>query len=285
MLGKRVKLARKNIENNAKVKTKFGALLQLVLICSALASCGSTPPNELTELPAQAFNPQSRYALLWIKPCGEKLVGGCVSDDGRTTEAKYVIHGSAGRVDLKQQYEDSVALSASIARINARPAMQTYFLKSLRRDLAARDLDVITVAEPLHEGFLKKTSSSRVLFENVGTDATQFPLQLKANTFDFNALYQRLGVDYLVVMELLRFSVEQHFGPTGQATENPKVVSAVRLYVHDRATNETVFNDYAHKVVLAKDDWDNPPLYKSLESSLMLTIKGAVEEAKANLLR
>ena len=267
------------------MKTQFGALVQLVLICSALASCGSTPPKELTELPEQVFNTQSRYALLWIKPCAEKLVGGCVTDDGRTTEAKYVVHGSAGQIDLKQQYEDSVALSASIARINARPSMQTHFLQSLRQDLMARNLNVVAIAEPLHEGFLKKTSSSRVLFENAGTKATQFPLQLKANTFDFQSVYQRLGVDYLVVMELLRFSVEQHFGPTGKATENPKIVSAVRLYVHNRATNEMVFDDYAHKVVLAEDGWDEPPLYKSLESSLMLTIRGAVEESKANLLR
>ncbi len=259
-------------------------LYALTLLCT-VSACGSAPKEQL-QLPSEAFNGRSSYALLWIKPCNEKILGGCEDDDGRTTEAKFVVHGSASQVDLKQQYEESVGLSASIARINAKAVVDKHFLQGLTTSLKNRQMDVVAVADAVHEGALRKSSSQRVLFEDVPLiGATQFPLQLESNTYNFAPVYERLGVDYLIVLELLRFSVEQHFGPTGQAAGNPQVVSAIRLYVHERASEQTLFDDYAYRVVLAKDGWDAPPLYESLEETLSNTLRQAIAAATSNLLQ
>jgi len=213
------------------------------------------------------------------------MLGGCDADDGRTTEAKLAIHGAPDRVDLKQQYENDVALSASIARLEASSLIYRQYLVSLKEKLAARQLDAVVVAKPLYEGLLLKRASKQVIFNDVPLiGATQFPLQLQANTFDFTPIYERLDVDYLVVMELLRFNIERHYGPTGKPVGNPQAVSAVRLTMHERNSNELVFDDYSYQVAQLKDDWEAPPHYRSLEKSLSRTLQDALIAAQENLL-
>ena len=259
-------------------------LLVLALLC-AITAC-STAPIEKLQLPQSALNTNARYALLWIKPCHEKMLGGCEADDGRTTEAKFVAHGSASQVDLKQEYDDSVALSAAIARINAAPSVRTHFLRALKQDIASRQLNVVAVAEPIYEGAMTKRSSRRVLFDDVPLiGATQFPLQLKANTYDFATIHDQLSSDYLIVMELLKFSVERHYGPTGRAADIPQVVSAIRMSVHERTSNQVIFDDYAYEVSMANKDWDTPPYYRSLEANLLASLERAIAKAKRNLLQ
>jgi len=251
----------------------------------SVVACSSTPEEKLNT-PVGALNADSKYALVWIKPCNSLLLGRCEPDDGRTTEAKLAIHSSPSQVDLKTLYEDDVVLSASIARINAADILQTHFLNSVKQSLSAQQLDVVTVAKPIHEGDLRKTDSKRVTFNDVAAiGATQFPLQVKANTFDFAPLYQQLSVDYLIVMELLRFSIERHYGPTGKPAANPQAVSVVRLYLHERATGNTLFDDFAYKVAVSNNDWDKPPHYQSLTDTLNQTLQSAIDEAQTNLLR
>jgi len=267
------------------VKTKPKSLACIILLTCAVTSCTSTPKEQL-DLPEYAFNSNSRYAVLWIKPCNKSLLGRCDADDGRSTEAKFIVHGSIGQVDLEQEYEDNTALSASIARINASGSVQSQYLQAFKQEFTNRGMNAVSVANGVHEGALEKVSSRRVSFDNAPlATATRFPLQLQANNFDFSSLYDQLDTDFLVVMELLRFSVEQHYGPTGQPAGNPQIVSALRLYVHERATKQILFDDYAYHLELADDDWDKPPLYESLEASLMNTLEQSINDAKANLFR
>ena len=250
-----------------------------------ISACTSVPVERL-DVPPRAFNEQSRYAVLWIKPCAGKVLGGCQKDDGRTTEAKLAIHGSADRIELKEQYEEEVALSASIARVNAVETLDHKFLREFKNVLSVRGLNAVAVANPVYEGALRKKQSSRVSFaDQPRLTATQMPLQVKANTFDFEPLYDNLGVDFLLVMELLNFSVDRHYGPTGNPVSNPQVVSAVRLYLHEAQTNEVLYNDYSYSVAVSDDDWDSPPHYESLSELLIKTLNSSVEEAKNNFLK
>jgi len=249
-----------------------------------LVACTATPTEKL-DVPAYAFSNQSQYAILWIKPCNGKLLGGCELDDGRTTEAKLAIHGAADRIDLKEQYEEDTGLSASIARINASETIQKRFLSEFKEALTARGLDFVAVANPIYEGALKKKASTRVSFaDQPRQSATQFPLQVKSNTFDFDPLYKNLGVDFLLVLELLNFSVDRHYGPTGKPMANPEAASAIRVYLHERATGEILFNDFSYDFALSGDDWDKPPYYQSLADLLMKTLETSIAEAKTNLM-
>lgn len=256
------------------------------LVFSVLACTSTSTPTEKLNAPVGALNAESKYALMWIKPCQTQFFGRCEPDDGRTSEAKLAIHGAAERVDLKALYEEDVGLSASIARIDAADIVQDRFLRKVKQGLSARQLDVVAVAKPIHEGALKKTASKHITFNDVATiGPTQFPLQVKANTFEFSSLYQQLDVDYLIVMELLRFNIERHYGPTGNPVANPQAVSAIRLYLHERATNQVLFDDYAYKAVESDKAWDKPPHYQSLTDSLKYTLQTAIDEAQNNLLR
>jgi len=182
-------------------------------------------------------------------------------------------------------YEKDVTLSASIARINASDIVRDHFLRKYRQALSARQLDVVAVDNAIHEGALQKSASSMVTFNDVETiGATQFPIQVKANTFDFSPVYQRLDADYLIVMELLRFSIDRYYGPTGKPTANPLAVSAIRLYLHESATGNVLFDDYAYNAIELGDAWDKPPHYHSLADSLELSLKAAINEARNNLL-
>ena len=248
--------------------------------------CAATSPQEKLQAPAHAFNKQSRYAVLWIKPCNGKALGGCEEDDGRTTEAKLAIHGSPDRIDLKKQYEDEVALSTSIARVNASPTIDQRYLREFKDALAARGLDIVAVANPVYEGALRKKGSTTVSFaDQPRLTATQFPLQVKSNSFDFSPLYENLGVDFLLVLELLNFTVDRHYGPTGNPVSNPQVVTAIRVYLHERESDEVLFNDFSYDFALSEDEWESPPLYQSLEDLLLKTLDTSIDEAKANLMK
>jgi len=220
----------------------------VTVLAFAVVACTATPEEKLIP-PVGALNAQSKYAMLWIKPCRTEFLGRCEPDDGRTTEAKLAIHGAPERVDLKTLYEDDKALSASIARNDATDVLQEQFIREFKRG------------------------------------ATQYPMEVKANTYDLSPLYQQLGVDYLVVMELLRFNIERHYGPTGKPAANPLAVSAVRLYLTEGTTGQLLFDDYAYKVLETDDAWDNPPHYQSLADSLSQTLNAAIDEAEANLFR
>ncbi len=247
-------------------------------------ACTVTPTEKLNT-PDGALNPESKYALMWIKPCQSKFLGGCDPDDGRSTEAKLAIHSTSEFVDLKTLYEEDVTLSASIARINASDIVQDHFLRNFRQALSARQLDVVAVENPIHQGALQKTASTTVTFDDITTiGATQFPLQVEANTYKFSPVYQQLDADYLIVMELLRFSIDRYFGPTGKPTANPLAVSAVRVYLHESATGNVLFDDYAYNAVELGDAWNKPPHYQSLADSLELSLKAAINEARNNLL-
>ncbi len=266
------------------LKYQRRAVIAVVLAFTVVA-CTSTPKEKLY-IPDHAFNHESKYALLWVKPCHAKLLGGCEVDDGRTTEAKLAIHGEAQRVDLKKKYENEVGLSASIARINATPIFAETFLKQFKQGMVARKMNVVAVAKPVYEGALRKRSSANVIFNDTELlGATLFPLQVKSNSFELRPIYDELDVDYLIVMELLRFTIERHYGPTGKPVSNPQAVSVVRLSVHDRNSNEPVFDDYAYKVVLTDDGWDKPPHYRQLESALTQTLRDVIAEARMNLLQ
>lgn len=251
-----------------------------------VVACTATAPKEILEVPANTFNNQSRYAILWIKPCNGKALGGCEDDDGRTTEAKLAIHGSPDRIDLKQQYEDEVGLSASIARVNATTTIDKNFLRDFKDTLSARGLDIVAVANPVYEGALRKKGSTTVSFADAPRlTATQFPLQVKSNRYDFAPLYENLGVDYLLVLELLNFTVDRHYGPTGNPVSNPQVVSALRVYLHEGATDELLFNDFSYDFALSDDEWDSPPMYQSLSNLLVKTLEKSVAKSKANLMK
>lgn len=260
-------------------------VLSVAVLLFAVVACTSTPLEKL-EVPSYAFNKQSRYAVLWIKPCIGKPLGGCEEDDGRTTEAKLAIHGSPTRIDVAQQYEDEVALSASIARVNASETIERRFLRMFKDDMRSRGLDVVSVANPIYEGALKKQSSTRVSFpDQPRLSATQFPLQVKSNTFDFSPIYQNLGVNYLLVLELLNFSVDRHYGPTGKPAANPQVVSAVRVYLHERDTGDVLFNDFSYQFALSEDDWEKPPYYQDLADLLIKTLERSIENSRKNLMK
>lgn len=260
----------------------FIATFSLVVV----VGCATTAPQEILEVPERAFNKQSRYAILWIKPCNGKALGGCEEDDGRTTEAKLAIHGSPDRIDLKQQYEDEVALSASIARVNATTTIENKYLRDWKDSLSARGLDIVAVANPVYEGALRKKDSTTVSFEDQPRlTATQFPLQVKSNQFDFAPLYDNLGVDFLLVLELLNFSVDRHYGPTGNPVSNPQVVSALRVYLHERATDDVLFNDFSYDFSMSDDEWESPPMYQSLSDLLIKSLEKSVEKSKDNLMK
>lgn len=266
---------------NSRLLCRASAAIALLM---TVVACTATPTEKL-DVPAHAFSKQSRYAILWIKPCNGKVLGGCELDDGRTTEAKLAIHGSPDRIDLKKQYEEEAGLSASIARINASETIQKRFLGEFKEAMSARGLDFVAVANPIYEGALSKTASTRVSFaDQPRLTATQFPLQVKSNTFDFDPLYKNLGVDFLLVLELLNFSVDRHYGPTGQPIANPEVVSAIRVYLHERETGEILFNDFSYDFALSGDDWDKPPHYQSLADLLMKTLETSIAEVKTNLM-
>jgi len=257
----------------------------LAVLALLLVACTSTPEENLNT-PANAFNADSSYGLIWVKPCQSLFLSRCEPDDGRTTEAKLAIHGAPESVDLKALYEEDLTLSSSIARIDAADILREQFLRNVKQRLLARQLDVVAVANPIPEGALRKTTSKRVTFNDVATiGATQYPLEVKSNTFEWSAVYQKLDVDFLVVMELLRFNIERHYGPTGKPASNPQAVSAVRLYLHERATGKKLFDDYAYKVVIVDNDWDKPPHYQLLTDTLKLTLSAAIEEAQSNLFR
>jgi len=261
---------------------RFFTVLASLLV---VVACETTPIEKL-ELPANAFNKQSRYAILWIKPCHTNMFGRCTPDDGRTTEARLAIHATSGYIDLNQEYVNQLGLSASIARINASEIIEEHYLRGFKNDLSERGLDLIAVREPFFEGTLPKRSSSRVSFaDKSGQNATRFPLQVKSNTFDFDLIYQELGVDYLLVLELLRFSLDQHYGPGGSTVTNPEVVSAIRVYLHQRESGEVVFNDYAHNIAVSADDWDSPPHYQALADLFVQTLESSIKETKTNLLQ
>jgi len=255
----------------------------LHIVALMLVACSATPEEKLNTPPG-ALNTDSKYALLWIKPCRTPLLGRCESDDGRTTEAKLALHGAPELIDLKALYAADVQLSASIARIDAGEIVQKQFLRNVKQALAARQLDVVAVANPVYEGALRKTASKRVTFNNVDTiGATQYPLEVKANQYELASLYQRLEVDYLLILELLRFNIERHYGPTGKPVGHPQAVSAVRMYLHERSTGKVLFDDFAYKVVESDVAWDKPPHYQSLTNSLKNTLAAAIDEAQANL--
>lgn len=261
------------------------AAILTVLVFSVVACTSTSTPTEKLSAPSGALNAESKYALMWIKPCQSQFFGRCDPDDGRTSEAKLAIHGAPERMDLKALYEEDIGLSASIARIDAADIVQDKFLRKVKRGLTGRQLNVVAVAKPIHEGALQKTASKRITFNDVATiGPTQFPLQVKANTFDFSPLYQQLDVDYLIVMELLRFNIERHYGPTGKPVANPQAVSAIRLYLHERATGQVLFDDYAYKTVETDETWDKPPHYQLLTDSLTHTLRTAIDEAQNNLL-
>lgn len=256
-----------------------------VALLFTVVACTSTPIEKL-DVPAHALNKQSRYAILWVKPCNRKTLGGCELDDGRTTEAKLAIHGAPDQIDLKKQYEDEVVLSASIARVSANDTIQKRFLQDFKETLSARGLDLVAVANPVYEGALRKNASTLVSFaDQPRQNAAQFPLQVKSNTFDFAPVYQNLGVDFLLVLELLNFSIDRHYGPTGKPISNPQVVSAVRVYLHERATSEILYNDFSYNIALSGDDWDSPPHYQALADLLIQTLETAIADTKTNLMK
>jgi len=264
--------------------TKLARTAILAVLAITLVACTTTPEEKLNT-PEGALNTESKYALVVMKPCHAQFLGRCEPDDGRTTEAKLAIHGAPEMVDLKALYEADVALSASIARIDAVNVVNSQFLRTVKQGLVSRQLDVVAVAKPIHEGALRKTSSKRVTFDDVDMiGATQYPLEVAANTFELSSLYQQLEVDYLIVMELLRFNIERHYGPTGKPVGTPQAVSAVRLYLHERTTGKVLFDDYAYKIVASNEAWDKPPHYKSLTDALKYTLGAAIDEAQTNLL-
>ncbi len=263
------------------------ATLAAALIITVTGCVSASKPKEILNLPSGALSAQSNYALMWIKPCNARLlVGGCEDDDGRTAEAKLAIHGSADRINIEALYEEDVGLSASIARVNARELIERRFLQEFKSSLRARALNVVSVAEPAYEGSLPKLATERVVFDDVPTiSATQFPLQVKSTTYDFSGVYNRLGVDYLFVLELLRFNIERHFGPTGQPSANPQAVSVVRLSLHERSSGNILFNDFGYKAVMVGDDWNRPPYYQELSDSLTGTLASVIEEVQSTLLK
>lgn len=267
--------------NSRLIRRAFSATALLFTV----VACTSTPLEKL-DVPAHAFSKQSRYAILWVKPCNVKVLGGCDRDDGRTTDAKLVIHGSVNRVNLKQEYEDGVGLSASIARVSAVDTINQQYLREFKDAMSARGMDFVAVAKPLYEGALAKQASTQVTFaDQPRLSASQFPLQVKSNTYDFNPLYEQLDVDFLLVLELLNFSIDRHYGPTGKQLFNPQAVSAIRVYLHERVSGEILFNDFSYDFAVSDDEWDKPPHYQNLADLLAQTLEASIAEAKTNLMK
>lgn len=258
----------------------------VAVLLSLVAACTSTP-QEILKVPPHALNKQASYAVLWLKPCTLTAMGRCVDeDDGRTTEAKIAIHGSADRIDLKQQYEDEIALSVAMTFVDAAPIIQQAFLREYKDALKAQGLDAVAVAEPIYEGVLKKLDSTRVSFaDQPMLSAQQLPLQVRSNKFDFMPIYDRLGVDYLLVLELLTFNVERHYGPAGKPTNNPQVVTAIRVYLHEKSTGEVLFNDFSYDFSLVADEWERPPHYQLLADLLKQSLKTSIDKSRTNLMK
>lgn len=259
--------------------------LNAVALLLLLGACASAPSEKLT-FSAEQIDKSKRIALLWIKPCIAKLTGGCESDDGRTAEAKLAIHGAVGWVDLKQEYEDDIGLAASIARINAGPVIEEAYLRKLKTHLLNRGLSAVAVANPVYEGALGKQRRSKTVTFNEQSllGATQFPLQVKANSFNLAPLHDSLSAEYLLVLELLRFNVERHYNSTGRPASNPHAVSAIRVSLHERDGNRVLFDDFVQKGAIVANGWNAPPHYPILNDMLIATLQNAIEEASSRLL-
>lgn len=270
------------ISQLSQVPVVVAGVLAVVLLTTGACS---TTPKQQTLLPETPLSSDSRYALLWIKPCIPKLIGGCEPDDGRTTEAKLAIHGVAEQIDLKQQYEDDIALSASIARTDAGPTIEQHYLQSTWQTLAARGLNVVAVANPVYAGALNKSKRSKrfQVDDTPVLGATQFPVQVLEHSYDFMPVYDKLNVDHLVVLELLRFNIERHYSITGKPASNPHIVAAVRVYVHKRAGDTVVFNDYAHNISISSDEWDAPPHYQELSDRLLSNLTSSIKDSVEKL--
>jgi len=143
------------------------------------------------------------------------------------------------------------------------------------------------LSQAVYEGAFPKTGRAKlvVLDEPPLLGATQFPLQVPANPYDFDVLYKELEVDYLVVLELLRFNIERHYNAAGKPASNPHAVSVVRLRLHDKESNEVLFDDYAVDGVIVGNDWDDPPYYLPLAAGLSQTLRASIRESTDNLLR
>jgi len=253
-----------------------------VLLLTVVAC--SIAPKERLLLPEKALDGSASYALLWVKPCIPKLLGGCEPDDGRTTEAKLAIHGATELLDLKQQYEDEIALSASIARVNAIPVIEKEFLRRFTDIMDSKGVKASAVANPIYEGALRKRArTKRIQFDEPSLlGATQFPIQVKANAYDFTALNEKLGVDFIIALELLRFNIERHYTATGKPASNPHAVAAIRVYVHDASNGELLFDDYAHRGTITGNEWDAPPHYELLATEILNNLRDSIDDVARN---
>ncbi len=255
--------------------TLYRLLLSIFVL--QLMACVSTPTEKL-KVPSSIYTADASVALLWIAPCANDTFGNCAADSGMTTKAKLAIHGSADRLDINRQYETDAGLQTRLSRIDAAPIIDQQFLVQFRDALQARSVNAVSVKKPVYAGSLRKRSrSSSITLGGQAIKTTLFPQIASRNTYNFDSIYAGLDVDYLMVMELLRFGVDRHFGAVGKPLNNPYGAAIVRVYLHEKSSGELVYDDFSHAKITSPDDWDDAPDYIKLGETVEQALSDAID--------
>ncbi len=262
-------------------------LIYALLITCCLNACASLPTEKLS-VPSSAIQETNQYAMLWVKPCAGTVFGGCGEDNGKTTHAQLVVHGSPGRLDVKQAYQNETDLSNALAKMDAGGIIKKAFLIDFRNSLLSQGLNVKAVAKPVYAGRLKQ-SKQRVVHTlpkepSVTLASTQFPQMVSRHSYELTQLFDRLNVDYLLMLELLRFGIDRQYGPTDEPISRPLGVAVVRVTLHQRGQVNPVFDDFSQSIKFVANDWNTPPEYERLAFELDQLLDNAVRASMRQFL-
>lgn len=259
-------------------------LVVVFLFIQVLTAC-SVAPIYQSELQPYALNKNS-VGIAWLSRC---QLNDCLDTLG--VKGNFTPDGVSGLLDLAIVNSSHGYLEGEVQKLDATRIVEKKFLSEISLALQAQGISAPVSFDAYSPQSLK--TSGRVtgvllqndvkgerLIRNDG-NTTRRVNQLQ---MDLQPIADKLQVEQVIVLEMLEYGVKRNFGPFAIPISPSYAVGAVRGFLLDITTGETLLNDYAYyeiepEYTTTSDDEKS----ESRIAQLMSTVDTALELAIADV--
>ena len=176
------------------------------------------------------------------------------------TARLYKITGSAGILDYLIFEVTTSELKDRLEKEKTQTYIEKFFIANFRKEFSSAGLTVNTMKDAYHRSDLVKLDEG---FEDP--------------PYDFKPLANRLEVDYLVVLDVLKFGIESK-NKDFPLRPISKASALVTGYIVEGSTNNMLTKFTLSRNMRYSNNWNVPPEYHGLTNSIKLCIRDAIND-------
>lgn len=255
--------------------------LVFVLMLLQLAAGCTTAPTYQTELTPGALNENS-IGIAWLSRCH---YSDCIDTLG--VKGNFTPNGVSGLLDMAIVNSSHGYLEGEVQKLDATDIVSSGFLSKVSFALQERG-----ISAPVSESAIspQTVKISRRITGVILQDGPKGNRVLQGNEvktrrvnqlqMDLQPVADELNTEQILVLEMLEYGVRRNFGPFAIPVSPSYAVAAVRGFLLDTQSGETLLNDYAYyELVPDYTNGEEDEKSESRVAQLMSTVDEALELA------